>query len=258
MLKTSLKALAIIIVILAVVIVGGLISVFGNNMPVEHGASYGPATVIEDVSYVSIFLVDAGDGKFVLIDGGVDTEAVKLKALLAEKGATEKDLLAVLFTHAHSDHIGAAYALTEVPLYVHKADVRAAEGKVAPAGGMPLFTPVNPSGLKVTHPLDGGEVLEFGNVRIEVFHTPGHTPGNVAYKVDDILILGDTAQVTKDHRLHSPPQMFSGDPAQAIESIRTLSKAISKKKPADHPTLLVGSHSGPTKNVQALLGYDGD
>ena len=40
--------------------------------------------------------------------------------------------------------------------------------------------------------LDDGEILPLGRVNIEVFSTPGHTPGSVCYDCGDKLICGDT------------------------------------------------------------------
>jgi hydroxyacylglutathione hydrolase len=36
-----------------------------------------------------------------------------------------------------------------------------------------------------------GDVLEFAGFRIDVFHTPGHTPGHVCYRTDGFLFSGD-------------------------------------------------------------------
>jgi len=37
-----------------------------------------------------------------------------------------------------------------------------------------------------------GEVLELGTLELEVIHTPGHTPGSICIKVEDMLFSGDT------------------------------------------------------------------
>jgi len=40
--------------------------------------------------------------------------------------------------------------------------------------------------------LDEGEQLEFGSLRLEALHTPGHTPAHMSWKVGDAVFVGDT------------------------------------------------------------------
>jgi hydroxyacylglutathione hydrolase len=46
--------------------------------------------------------------------------------------------------------------------------------------------------VKAGRLLEDGEVLECGNLNLEVLHTPGHTPGSICLRVDGYLISGDT------------------------------------------------------------------
>lgn len=83
---------------------------------------------------------------------------------------------AILTTHSHADHIGAATAVREalgVPFHIHPAD--------APAAGIIPFDPV-------CH----GEQIRFGDLTMETIHTPGHTPGSTCFLLEDLLFSGDT------------------------------------------------------------------
>lgn len=254
------KKIGIGVLVVVLLLIGGtaglMFSVFGGNKPVEDGASYGRTTVIEDVSYVSVYLLDVGNGKFVVIDGGVDTEATKIRALLKERGATIEDVEAIVLTHGHGDHIGAAYGLTDIPLYAHKDDVEVIEGRAELKGTVAKMGGKHDPGLKVDHPFNGGDILKFGDVELEVFHTPGHTAGNCAFLIDGVLLLGDTAQVTSDDTLVPPPTFFSDDPSAAIASIRKLADEMEKRP--EKPNTIVGSHSGATKNVDALASFEAE
>lgn len=80
----------------------------------------------------------------------------------------------VIDTHVHADHESGARALADAanaPLYLGSgADVDFD------------FTPLNE-----------GDVLEIGNRRCRVIHTPGHTPEHVSLLFDDWFVLtGDT------------------------------------------------------------------
>lgn len=82
----------------------------------------------------------------------------------------------ILITHRHMDHTGALRRLKEelnVPVAAHPEDAEQ--------------IPVNAEML-----LSDGNIVSFGNVTLEVLHTPGHTPGSVCFLTGKYLIAGDT------------------------------------------------------------------
>lgn len=110
--------------------------------------------------------------------------------LVSQMGAVP---CAILLTHGHFDHIGAADTLRsryQIPVYAHEAE---AELLASPA--------MNLSGgwadsltLKADHLLKDKDVLTIAGFKIRVLHTPGHTPGGCCYALEgeDILFSGDT------------------------------------------------------------------
>jgi len=82
----------------------------------------------------------------------------------------------ILLTHNHMDHTGALSELRSklgVPLAAHPAD----------AGILPLPPEIQ---------LNDGDTISFGNIKLEVLHTPGHTPGSLCFKTGKCLLSGDT------------------------------------------------------------------
>ncbi|MFH2011472.1 MAG: MBL fold metallo-hydrolase [Pseudomonadota bacterium] len=82
----------------------------------------------------------------------------------------------ILMTHDHWDHFGALSQLKaelKVPIAAHPEDSK--------------NLPLSPEIL-----LNDGDVITFGNIRLEVLHTPGHTPGSICFLTGNYLLSGDT------------------------------------------------------------------
>jgi len=107
----------------------------------------------------------------------------------------------ILLTHNHMDHLLALAELRsrlQVPLAAHALD----------AQGLP--TP--PEVL-----LNDGDTVSLGNLKLEVLHTPGHTPGSLCFKAGRYLVSGDTIFPAGPGATGSP------------ESFRQIVKSITEK-----------------------------
>jgi glyoxylase-like metal-dependent hydrolase (beta-lactamase superfamily II) len=125
-----------------------------------------------------------GTDEAVVVDPGFSPERVH--RLLELEG---KRPVAVLATHGHFDHIGqaATFCGDDLPFYIHEGDVQALSDTIAWGAG--YETPPVP--VKDVRTMVGGDVLTFAGFRIEVVHTPGHTPGSVCFLTDGVVLSGD-------------------------------------------------------------------
>ena len=101
--------------------------------------------------------------------------------------------------------------------------------------------------------LDNQNIMTFGTTSIEVISVIGHTLGNAVYLVNDVLVMGDSAQARKDGTLEPVAEKYSDNPTQAADSIEELGIQLEPRK--DEISWTVFSHSGPLKGVEALLNY---
>lgn len=126
-------------------------------------------------------LRDDQTGKTAVIDPGDEAGRI-LKVLEEDKDQVEY----ILLTHGHYDHTTAvpelARAFPQAAIYIHKADANGAGSQLFPLAGQV-------EGLKY---YDEGDTLPLGSLTIQVLHTPGHSPGSVTLKVEDVLFTGDT------------------------------------------------------------------
>jgi glyoxylase-like metal-dependent hydrolase (beta-lactamase superfamily II) len=132
-------------------------------------------------------------GNCVIIDPGCYErfEQQELSHFIQENGLTVKALLS---THSHVDHVlGNSYVhrTYKVDHYAHELDVQTLHSVESYAFlyGFQGYEP-SPDPTKL---LKGGEILEFGDIRLKVLFTPGHAPGHVVYynEENNFVINGD-------------------------------------------------------------------
>ncbi len=183
------------------------------------------------------------EGHIIVVDTGPRSMADRVVEALEEEGARPS---AIILTHIHLDHAGAAGVLAErypgVPVYVHPRGVkhlaspdrlweasRQVLGAVADLYGKPVPAPEDR-----LHAIEDGMILEFSGRRLRLIHTPGHASHHVSImdEASGLMFVGDGAGVrVKVDRgwilLPSTPPPFRPD-----LYVRSLERMI-KESPSD-------------------------
>ena len=129
------------------------------------------------------------------------------------------DVVGVLATHYHPDHVGGSMMGHEIdgvarllervqcPIHVQTDEV----------AWVQRTTGVGEADLVAHEP---GDVVTVGEVDITLVHTPGHTPGSQCFLVDGRLVAGDTLFLEGCGRTDLP----GADASAMFDSLRTLAE----------------------------------
>jgi glyoxylase-like metal-dependent hydrolase (beta-lactamase superfamily II) len=132
----------------------------------------------------------------VLVDAGTGLYASNLDKDLQTKGASLNSITDIVLTHCHIDHLGGVIPLLEAgspKLYLHESEAsRINNGDMSQTLGDTFGADLPP--FKIDTKLNEGDLIDFGDVKLKVFHTPGHSSGSITMEILDtgILITGDT------------------------------------------------------------------
>lgn len=162
---------------------------------------------------------DMGNNNYLLVDNGeaalIDCTGIipELDSVLKELNA---ELKSVFLTHAHFDHIGGIKRLQDkhtCKVYLHEDDKKILDttNDFMSSVGLPA---IDVPSIDVW--LKDNDKVNVGNEVLDVIHLPGHTPGGVGYKIDNMLFSGDTIFMSSVGRTDLP----GGDAATLRKSIK--------------------------------------
>ena len=122
-----------------------------------------------------------------IIDPG--DEADKILQSVADSNLEVKT---IINTHGHFDHVSAnkgIHAATKAPILIHALDAPMLEHISASAANWGLSAENSPVPDRT---LNDGDTIVFGNITLNVLHTPGHTPGGISLFTEGHVFVGDT------------------------------------------------------------------
>jgi len=163
------------------------------------------------------FLVinEQADNAALLVDPGDEPE--NIAQAIEETGA---DVKAILLTHTHFDHVGAVKPMADqlgVEVWVPELERHI----LADINNFIRFPGVGPfESYEAEHTLAGGEQLDLAGFAIDVYFTPGHSPGHLSFSIPEhhALFSGDVLFQGSIGRTDLP----GGDHQTLLDSIAML------------------------------------
>jgi glyoxylase-like metal-dependent hydrolase (beta-lactamase superfamily II) len=145
-------------------------------------------TVIVSPMEVNCYILASKDGgKAIIIDPG--SEQHKIRKALDRHRLTAAF---VINTHGHFDHIGCDDEFG-VPVYIHSQDMDMLKDAKK---NFSAFFEAHYSIKSPVKPLREGDIIELDDIKLEVLHVPGHSPGGIALLMKEpqnrIVFTGDS------------------------------------------------------------------
>ena len=142
-----------------------------------------------EVGSFGIFCYLIGDEK--LGEGLFIDPADEVEMLLSEAEAYGIKIKYIVNTHSHIDHVMGneeMVRLTRAQLMIHEEE--APNLGRTPSYLLEMFraTPSPPADLLLRE----GDLIQVGQVQLQVLHTPGHSPGGICLTMDGMVFTGDT------------------------------------------------------------------
>ncbi len=145
---------------------------------------------------VNVYLLDGGE-EFLLIDIGYLDSVDEIIELIRQMDFNLSTCKMIIATHADADHIqGLSHAkdVLKTKVAAHPLSVAPLESgdeiqTYASIKAQGIEIPLTPCKIDIL--LNEGDTIAVGDLRLKVWHTPGHTPGHLSFKMGNLLFSGD-------------------------------------------------------------------
>ena len=195
------------------------------SLDLERRGSLDVSCVVNGPIQTNTYFARSGN-EAVVIDPAWDGERLARDFQAAHPDVSIK---AIICTHGHADHIGGVAGMCrvlgdDVPFLISEADAGFMAGAIESMKvmwGFEFELPPAPDRL-----LREGDAIAFGDVALQVFETPGHTPGGIvlfcAAETGDVAFVGDTLFPGA----HGRTDLEGGDEAAVIRSLGKMAQLL--------------------------------
>src|SRR5262249_22289491 len=145
---------------------------------------------------VNVYLIDGGS-EFLLIDIGYLETVDEIVELIRQMDFNLSTCKMIIATHADADHVQGitrARELLRTKVAAHPLSVEPLES----GDEILTYATIKAQGIEIPMPrckidlvLNEGDTIQVGNLSLQVWHTPGHTAGQLSFRMGNLLFSGD-------------------------------------------------------------------
>jgi hydroxyacylglutathione hydrolase len=145
---------------------------------------------------VNVYLIDGGN-EFLLIDIGYMDSVEEIVELIRQMDFNLSTCKMIIATHADADHVQGitrARELLRTKIAAHPLSVEPLES----GDEIMTYATIKAQGIEIPMPrckvdltLNEGDTIRVGNLPLKVWHTPGHTAGQLSFRMGNLLFSGD-------------------------------------------------------------------
>jgi len=205
-----------------------------------------------------VYLVFEGRD-WALVDIGYEESVDEIIELIRQMDFPLSQCRALVATHADVDHIqglAKAKSILKAPVLAHPKAVAALESgdkiktfaEIA-AQNVHMDMPV----VKIDREIGDGDTIEVGSLKLEVWHTPGHTDSQLAFRLGDLLLSGDN--IYRDGSVGAIDAHHGSDIPAFIRSLERIAKSDVEWLLPSHGPIFRKDDGLLEKTIARLKGY---
>ena len=206
----------------------------------------------------NVYLIFDGD-EWVLIDIGYEETVDDFIELIRQLDFPLSQCKTLIATHADVDHIQGLASTKQIL----KTTVTAHPNAVKPLEtGDTLLTlaEIEAQDLKLPMPkvsidqtVTDGDTIDVGSIKIEVWHTPGHTDSQLAFRVGDVLLSGDN--IYRDGCIGAIDAHHGSDIKAFVASLERIRDSDVKWLAPSHGPIFRKDEAMLNKTIDRVRGY---
>ncbi len=224
--------------------------IFPNIIEVNHQLGH--------VLGCNVYLIYDED-QWVMIDIGYEEDVDEIIDLIRELDFPFSNCKTLIATHADVDHIqGLAKAKQ-----ILRADVsahRLAAEPLRKGDRVMTFAQIEAQGIDMAMPpvevdtlIDDGDLIQIGNLQLEVWRTPGHTDSQLSFRLGDFLFSGDN--IYKDGCIGAIDAHHGSDLQAFIKSLDRIKQCDAKWLLPSHGPMFRKDNDLIDKAITRIEGY---
>lgn len=107
--------------------------------------------------------------------------------------------------------------------------------------------------VEIEHQVVDGDVIEVGELKLEVWHTPGHTDSQLAFRIGDVLLSGDN--LYRDGCIGAIDAHHGSDIGAFIQSLQRIRDSDVKWLAPSHGPIFAKDDAMLDRVIQRVTGY---